>query len=181
MINEKQFKDWELEKALIVAEYQSLRDEIQSRLSRVFKLQQALLLGTLIYFTTFYLPKIINYTTNSPVAILFYLFILILPIIAFVVEQSCLSEEAAILRAGVYIRDNVEQKYRTSIFRGWEEWLERLDTKKRRRKSEELIKETRRKIIIPLYCFVSSIIGGVGLSYQFNIAVSPNSSTFLYC
>ena len=66
-----------LEKSLIVSQYNCLRDEIQARLSRLFKLHQGLLLGTLIYLTTFYVPNLLsvldkdNLHSNSNTIILF--------------------------------------------------------------------------------------------------------------
>jgi hypothetical protein len=57
---EDNFDNSKLEESLVLSEYNSLREEIQARLLRVFRLQQGLLLGTLIYATTFYLPKLLN-------------------------------------------------------------------------------------------------------------------------
>lgn len=168
-----------LEKSLVISEYESLREEIQARLSRVFKLQQGLLLGTLIYATTFYLPKLLNTGTISQtskslpiVALLYYSFLFILPFIAFVVELLCTSEQDAIFRAGIYIKDNIEKIYRQSTFRGWEDWLDRQDKVERRRTSDNLIIFARRYIIIPLYCIASSFICTLGFITSLQIKLS---------
>lgn len=157
-----------LENALIVSEYESLRQEIQARLGRISRLQEGLLLGTLIYITTFYSPKLAEAQTQSPATLLFYIFLLILPFIAFVVELLCISEQDAVYRAGIYIRDNIEKNFRWSTFHGWEDWLDRLDKVKRRRTSDKLFRITRRYLIIPLYCIASSLIGGIGLLHYFS-------------
>lgn len=90
-----------LEESLVISEYESLREEIQARLSRVFKLQQGLLLGTMVYATTFYLPKLLNTSAVTGqtakslpiIALLYYSFLFILPFVAFVVELLCTSEK----------------------------------------------------------------------------------------
>lgn len=157
-----------LEEALVISEYESLREEINARLTRVFRLQQGLLLGTLIYATTF-LPKLLDSNplsqpaqSLSTVALLYYSFLFILPFIAFVVELICTSEQDAISRAGIYIKENIEKIYRQSTFRGWEDWLDRQDKRRRRRTSDKLIIFARRYVIIPLYCFSSSLICTIG-------------------
>jgi hypothetical protein len=106
---EDNFDNSKLEESLVLSEYNSLREEIQARLLRVFRLQQGLLLGTLIYATTFYLPKLlnansVNQPSQSTIALLYYSFLFILPFIAFVVELLCTSEQDAIFRAGIYPR-----------------------------------------------------------------------------
>lgn len=168
-----------LEESLVISEYESLREEIQARLSRVFRLQQSLLLGTLIYATTFYLPKLLDNSTIAEtskslpiVALLYYSFLLILPFVAFVVELLCTSEQDAIFRAGIYIKDNIEKNYRQSTFRGWEDWLDRQDKVERRRTSDNLIIFARRYIIIPLYCVASSFICTLGLISSFQVELS---------
>jgi len=166
-----------LEEHLIVSEYESIRKEIQARLLRIFRLHQGLLLGTLIYATTFYLPKFwstmnaINLSeanntsrTIPMISMLYYAFLFILPFVAFVVELLCTSEQDAIFRAGIYIRDNVEKIYRKSTFRGWEDWLVRQDKVERRRTSDRLIILARRYVILPLYCLASSIICVLGIT-----------------
>jgi Cof subfamily protein (haloacid dehalogenase superfamily) len=161
-----------LENALIVSEYESLRQEIQARIGRISHLQEGLLLGTLIYITTFYTPKLAEAQTQSPATLLFYIFLLILPFVAFVVELLCISEQDAVFRAGIYIRDNIERNFRWSTFRGWEDWLDRLDKVKRRRTSDNLFRLTRRYLIIPLYCIASSLIGGIGLLHYFSTVMN---------
>ena len=163
----------EVEKELIIAEYKSLRDEIQLRLSRIFELQKGLLIGISIYITTIYVPKLLKSESmnvgNSSffsAPLLFYLFLLILPIVAFLVELWCTSEQDAIFRAGNYIRDNIEIKFRKFHYHGWEDWLNRQDRIKRRRTSDKLTVITRRCIVV-LYCFISSLICGFGLSNYF--------------
>lgn len=163
----------EVEKKLIIAEYKSLRDEIQLRLSRIFELQKGLLIGISIYITTIYVPKLLKSESmnvgNSSffsAPLLFYLFLLILPIVAFLVELWCTSEQDAIFRAGNYIRDNIEIKFRKFHYHGWEDWLNRQDRIKRRRTSDKLTVITRRCIVV-LYCFISSLICGFGLSNYF--------------
>lgn len=176
MVNSNNSK---LEESLVISEYKSLREEIQARLSRVFRLQQGLLLGTLIYATTFYLPKLLSTSAISQtskllpiVALLYYSFLFILPFIAFVVELLCTSEQDAIFRAGIYIKDNIEKIYRQSTFRGWEDWLDRQDKVERRRTSDKLIIFARRYIIIPLYCLASSFICTLGFINSFHIKLS---------
>lgn len=161
-----------LENALIVSEYESLRQEIQARIGRISRLQEGLLLGTLIYITTFYAPKLAEAQAQSPATLLFYIFLLILPFVAFVVELLCISEQDAVFRAGIYIRDNIERNFRWSTFRGWEDWLERLDKVKKRRTSDNLFRQTRRYLIIPLYCIASSLIGGIGLLHYFSTVMN---------
>ena len=163
-----------LEKSLIVSEYNCLRDEIQARLSRLFKLHQGLLLGTLIYSTTFYVPNLLSVldkgqTYIATVTLLYFLFIFIIPIITFVVELICTSEQDAIFRAGIYIKEHIERVHRKSTFKGWEDWLIRQDKVKRRRTSDNLIIKTRRLLIIPLYCICSSIVCTAGFSVYFKI------------
>lgn len=163
-----------VEESLIISEFESLRDEIQNRLSRIFKLHQGLLLGTLIYGTTFYIPKLLSFSNKgqghlTTLILLYYSFIFILPFITFVVELICTSEQDAIFRAGTYIRDHIERVHRKSTFRGWEDWLVRQDKVKRRRTSDKLIIIARRFVIIPLYCISSASICAVGCNIVFDL------------
>lgn len=175
-----------LEESLVISEYESLREEIQARLTKVFQLQQGLLLGTLIYATTFYLPNLLNANTVNqpselfqPLVLLYYSFIFVLPFIAFVVELLCTSEQDAIFRAGTYIRDNIEKIYRQSTFRGWEDWLNRQDKVARRRTSDNLIVITRRYIVIPLYCIISSFICTIGFVNLLQIKLNISDLSLL--
>lgn len=169
MSNKNDKSSLKLEEYLILSEFDSLRDEIRDRLSRIFLLHQGLLLGTLTYATTIIMPKLPSsfdkeHTYSSTILILYYLFIFILPFIAFVVELLCTSEQDAIFRAGIYIKDHIEKVHRQSTFRGWEDWLERRDKVERRRTSDKLIEQARRFVIIPLYCISSSIVCTIGFS-----------------
>jgi len=175
-----------LEESLIVSEFQSLREEIQARLSRIFKLHQGLLLGILVYATTFYMPKIVSTTSMvqeskslHSVFLLYFVFLFILPIITFMMEIICTSEQDAIYRAGIYIRDNIEKKYRQSTFKGWEDWLVRLDTKRRRRSSDKLITDVRRYFIIPIYCLTSSVICTIGVNSLYKLGFSTSNTIVL--
>ena len=159
--------DRELERSLIVSEYQSLKQEILSRLARIARLQEFLFIGTLVYIVTIFLRG--SETTGSRTLLFcIYLFLLIVPFIAFVIELICTSEQDAVFRAGIYIRDNIEKNYRQGIFYGWEDWLERQDKVQRRRTSDKILIVARRYVIIPLYCAASSIVAVIGITSYFN-------------
>lgn len=142
---------------------------------RIFRLQEGLLVGVFVYGTTIFLPIAAEPPATSSsglwlyqLLLLYYTFIFILPFVAFAIELICTSEYDAVFRAGIYIRNNIEREYRTSRYRGWEDWLERQDRVARRRTSDRLTILTRRLVIV-LYCIASAIIGGIGVSAYFNV------------
>lgn len=158
-----------LESVLVEEEYRSLRTEILARLGRIARLQEGLLLGTASYalpfiFSHFYVSSSSAGTAaGSPGQLLYALFLLLLPLVALAVEVICFAEQDAILRAGIYIRDTIERRYRSRPYRGWEDWLEQQDSVKRRRISDKYTNYTRWGVL-SLYALASSIVGAAILS-----------------
>lgn len=158
-----------VEAQLIVAEFKSLRDEIATRMNRIAHLQELLLIGLLAYGVTVFAPNANSvsptngsFPTISPLATLMYLFISMLPFIAFSAEAICSAEMDAVYRAATFIRHNIERQFRSTPFRGWEDWLGRQDRFARLRASDHLAELTRRFVIF-IYCVASSVFGMPGL------------------
>lgn len=192
----------DFEKRLVENEYGALRKEITDRLARISRLQQALLLGALIYlapilgqvFANQIKTETNNQNKSEPLNIYVYcdstlkankavvdsnkansnkeyqseitvhqlanpllVFFIILPLAAIAIEIMCFSERDAILRTGVYIRDEIEKRFRSGVPKGWEDWLTTLGSEKRRRTSEHYA-DFSRWVVVFMYFIASSVI-----------------------
>ena len=158
-----------LEDSFIIEEYRTLKSEILERLNRVAKLEHILLTSSLVYVSTIFIPNRLfanpvtepgTHTQNLDSLLIIYgILVAILPIIGIAIEIMIRSEADAIKRAGIYIKDNIERKVRTSGYRGWEDWLGKLDKSSRRRTSEFMAKFSRYSLIT-VYSFASAILLG---------------------
>ena len=168
---------------LMLIEYKCLRDEIQARLLRISKLVMFLLTGFLVYATSIFVP--LRFLSASgpadapaslpfsamplgPIFVIYLALIAILPFVSFAIEIMCTSEEDAIRRTGIYIRENIERKLGAAGYRGWEDWLGRQDKALRRRTSETFATLSR-YFIIMLYCMSSATITGLLVSAAFSV------------
>lgn len=176
----------------ILAEYNSLRAEILERLGRVAQLVKILLSSSLVYFTAIFIPVPTSDTGSlvqpemamsqaQPLTLLYFFIILIVPLLGFAIEAMCTSETDAVLRIGIYIRQNIERKVGSKGYGGWEDWLERQDKALRRRTSERMSR-TARLAIICLYCLASSGIAGYyfAISWQLNPVIVIGSISIIY-
>lgn len=181
-----------------LAQYEALRCEINERLARINRFIHLLLSGALVYVTVIFVPMFaptiedvpartlweltFALAEQNPLLMILFCLVLFVPLICFAAEAIIRAEEDGIRRAGVFIRDNIEDNIIVSKREGWENWLDIQDTSFGRRSSENLARRSR-YLVITLYCSVSAVIGGISVNYYYGYGFlgTTGSIALSYC